>query len=181
MLFASAGSFASPKRRVQSMFPIKLKTVARSIVPICMLIAGIGVSVPRGSAQEAIGKQVTEDQKTPRLDLYGSPLPEGAMARMGSSLLRHENAQVSFTRDGKMLITLGSDRTVRYWEVATGQWVRQSRFPPRDPASDRQFSATLAPNGELCAVAEKDSVTIYETATAKPQRQLAVKDAETSR
>jgi WD40 repeat protein len=166
----------------------KLNKAANLVLTFSLLAAGTAGVVHDCSAEEpsqedreAKAKQQPADQKSVRLDLYGSPLPQGALARMGSSALRHENAEVAFSRDGKMLISLGRDRTVRQWDVTTGQLVRHRRIAPRETAADRQFAMTLSPNGELFAVAEKDSVSICDTATAAPRVQFAVKGAPNSR
>ena len=50
-----------------------------------------------------------------RLDLYGDPLPEGVLVRMGTARLRHPLAiRLHFAADGKTLISVGQDQTVRF-------------------------------------------------------------------
>ena len=53
----------------------------------------------------ATGAARGEDAKKPRTDLYGDPLPPGAVARLGTIRLRHANAEVAFSKDGKHLIS----------------------------------------------------------------------------
>jgi len=57
-------------------------------------------------------------------------LPEGALTRMGSSRLRHDhNAffhDTAFSSDSRILATGGQD-TIRLWDVATGNLVREIR------------------------------------------------------
>jgi WD40 repeat protein len=113
--------------------------------------------------------------------LYGNPLPEGALARMGGTQLRHADAQAAFSSDGKELVSVGSDYLVRHWEVATGRLLRQHHLAASEPGSPRRSIPTLAPNGGLVAVTEKDKVILYETATAKQTRQLALKGKVSSR
>ena len=54
-------------------------------------------------------------------DLYGDPLPPGAIARMGTIRFWHGSllSGVAFSRDGTVLATIGSD--VRLWETASGK------------------------------------------------------------
>lgn len=69
----------------------------------------------------------TAAEKRPRLDLYGDPLPEGAIARLGSSRLRHGDRifRVGWTSDSKAVVSCGDDRQVRFWDAETGKLLRQ--------------------------------------------------------
>jgi WD40 repeat protein len=75
------------------------------------------------SAGVSLGQQ--SDQGKPRTDLYGDPLPPGAILRMGSTRLKHSQAAVAFSKDGKLLISAGDSGDVRFWDVATGKEVRR--------------------------------------------------------
>src|SRR5207302_10842282 len=63
-----------------------------------------------------------------RVDSLGDPLPDGALARIGSIRLRHngEIGLLAFTPDGKSLLSLGADHTFRRWDPQTGK--EQGRF-----------------------------------------------------
>jgi WD40 repeat protein len=70
-----------------------------------------------------------------RLDLYGDPLPPGALVRMGTLQFRHGSLMSSspliFSADGKRLISASAgDQTVRVFEVATGKQLHADKFPP---------------------------------------------------
>jgi WD40 repeat protein len=90
-----------------------------------------------------------------RLDLYGDPLPPGALVRMGTLQFRHgivTSSPLVFSADGKRLISASAgDQTVRVFEVATGKQLQIYRFPP---SPDRFWPGlALSPDGQSIAVA----------------------------
>jgi WD40 repeat protein len=93
-----------------------LKRLSASIVILAVVAGGaLAIAPPR---------------PTPRTDLYGDPLPPGALARIGTIRLRHgseEGGLVRFTADGKALLSICADGVVHFWDVATGRELR--RFP----------------------------------------------------
>jgi WD40 repeat protein len=68
-----------------------------------------------------------DPKKGPRLDAHGDPLPDGALARLGTIRLRHggEVYLVSFTPDSKAVASVSADQTFRLWDVANGKELRR--------------------------------------------------------
>ena len=105
-----------------------------------------GGELARGGSPPASGRGAPV-----RLDRHGDPLPEGAVARLGTLRLRHGGKifALAFTPDGKAVASGGSWGVVRLWDVATGK-ERQS-FP-----GHRGLICSLAfsPDGRRLAVAD---------------------------
>jgi WD40 repeat protein len=119
-----------------AMLPARFKSPVLLFLAAATLAAGTSVLACRLSksrqaqAQEAApAKAITVDQPgfTPqhgRTDLYGDPLPPGALARMGTVRWRHVRgiADFTFSRDGRIVASSGwEDGTIQFWEVSTGR------------------------------------------------------------
>ncbi|MBY0522484.1 MAG: hypothetical protein K2R98_03765 [Gemmataceae bacterium] len=65
-------------------------------------------------------------------DLAGDPLPRFARARLGTLRFRHGStiASVRYLSDGKSIVTIGQDQSIRVWEADTGR-ERYSFVPPQ--------------------------------------------------
>ena len=77
------------------------------------------------SIAPAADRQDAKADKSPKLDLYGDPLPAGAVARIGSIRLRHTGlSDLVYLPDGKTILTSGADRVLRWWDMATGKPIK---------------------------------------------------------
>ncbi len=86
--------------------------------------------------------------------------------------------KVLFTPDGKELISVSDDKTVRFWDVASGEPIRVLR-PPIGPGPEgKLYAAALSPDGRTLAVGGwglKDafgSIYLITTATGRIERVL---------
>jgi WD40 repeat protein len=122
-------------------------------------------------AEFAHGQKV---DKPARTDVYGDPLPGGAIARLGTARLRHgRGSTVAFAADGKTLISFGGDRTLRFWDVATGRQVRERAIPNGDSAQ----KAVLSPDGRVLAFQDfenQESLFLWDVEKNDWRRELAV-------
>ncbi|MHB1422290.1 MAG: sigma-70 family RNA polymerase sigma factor [Gemmataceae bacterium] len=131
------------------------------------LAAGAGVlayPVPRmkpvAEQQKTAAKTQERKTETPKLasdqaaptDLYGDPLPSGAIARLGTVRFRHGGSRhfdVLVSPDGGTLISAGG-RSIEMWDVQSGRRRRQIAFS--EPSPYYVSGIDLSPDGKLLAV-----------------------------
>jgi WD40 repeat protein len=106
----------------------------------------------------------TDTQQLGRTDLYGDPLPPGALVRMGTVQLRHVPGGVNsaFSPDGKILATADGNAP-RLWDMGSGKLLRQVK------ENHEWWGPVLfSPDGKLLASACNESLYLLDTATGKP-------------
>jgi WD40 repeat protein len=105
-----------------------------------------------------------------------SPLPEGALARLGGGgAFRHGGtiSLLSYSRDGRVLATASTNQTVRVWESPGGREL--ALFP----GGSEELGCAVSPDGKSVAVigpiqrfkntnSPYNLVTVYDIATRKP-------------
>jgi WD40 repeat protein/beta-lactamase regulating signal transducer with metallopeptidase domain len=166
----------------------------------CLIVAGVGPlqsANPREDAEIDLERNVR-----PSADAQGDPLPDGALARLGTTRWRHgaDISFVSFGPDGKTLLTAGQDNTIRLWDLASGREVRRFARPgpiapklsaKKDKAEKNikgaalmlmmaggqgggsSFPVALAPNGQILAAAGNGQVQLWDVATGKELLRIA--------
>jgi RNA polymerase sigma factor (sigma-70 family) len=127
----------------------------------------------------AIGVQPAEQAKTQpgaaaappaRLDRFGDPLPDGAVARLGSARLRHaELASYVCLPGGKVVLTAGTDGVLRFWDLATG---RQVRVRPLEGKNGPGEVLTLSPDGKTLAAVHQGKLVFWEVESGKEVKVL---------
>jgi RNA polymerase sigma factor (sigma-70 family) len=113
-------------------------------------LVGAGALLLRSSG-EAPAKQGAKAQEAATKDLYGDPLPPGAVVRLGTVRFRHPGFRVqglAFSRDGKTLLSASSE-DVRIWEASSGRLIRTL---PGDKAD--VLGAAVSPDGQMVAIGE---------------------------
>jgi WD40 repeat protein len=110
-----------------------------------------------------VGKVAADE---PRTDLYGDPLPDGAVARLGSIRLRHlgMSSDLGVLPDGKTVVTAGNDRVLRFWDLATG---RQARAVPLQGTAGPGNLVSLSPDGTTLTAEDKGKLIFWEVASGK--------------
>ncbi|HEV3263132.1 MAG TPA: WD40 repeat domain-containing protein [Gemmataceae bacterium] len=170
-------------------------TVAVLAATACLVVAGVG---PLHSAADnpKLAEPGPETKSKPTADLYGDPLPAGALARLGTTRLRHggDVTFVAFGPDGKTLLTAGQDNTMRLWDLASGREIRRFTRPkpadPVPPGKDEKaqaeamlqlmaggrngggFGVALAPDGKTLAAARGEVIQLWNVETGEELRKI---------
>jgi WD40 repeat protein len=99
----------------------------RTLTParFCLLLCTLAALAPARAADP------------PRADVYGDPLPDGALARLGTVRWRAGNtvATTAFLPDGKSVLTVSLDYFVQVWDRDTGKELRHFDAAGEAPAN----------------------------------------------
>ncbi len=121
LVSANVGALTEGVLKAMSMS--KLKTAIAVVMLAVVACCGIAA---------ALAAQPTLDDRPPadpppkvKADAAGDPLPPGAIARLGSTRLRHGTCvtAVVFSPDGKRIASTGWDWSPRVWDAETGEQV----------------------------------------------------------
>jgi WD40 repeat protein len=130
-----------------------------------IIATGLALLLAPGAVTAAQGQ-------LPGTDLYGDPLPGGALARLGTERLRpgRNTYALAFTGDGKLLASTHDDAHVDLWDAATG--AHRGRLSA--PAGARLRCLACSADGKYLVVGddEENRLWIWDLGTANPPRQL---------
>jgi RNA polymerase sigma factor (sigma-70 family) len=144
-----------------------------------------------GPARDDPGGAAPEGPVAGGRDRFGDPIPAGAVARLGSVRFRNDGplSVLSFSPDGRTLLTVSNESTMRLWETATGRLLRESRPVVRGLSIQ---AAAVSPDGRLIAIDGSrrlegdapgfDRIRLFvDVATGKEVRRLPMADRDNDR
>ena len=110
-------------------------------------------------------------KQVPAVDAYGDPLPERAVARIGTVRLRQpsEVCSVVYSPDGKLLATGGRWDGVRLWDSTTGKALR---FLPTVGGQGTFYLAFSPDSKTLVSCGTDGALEVWDVAVGKKSRQL---------
>jgi WD40 repeat protein len=129
-----------------------------------LVLACVAVAVPAPARADMPAKQDKKppEAKKPRTDRYGDPLPEGAIARIGTVRWRHARMTlIGYRPDGKTMISVSLD-SIRLWDSTTGTKLKE--MPLNVETLD---CATLSRDGTILALADSKDILVYDVNTGK--------------
>jgi RNA polymerase sigma factor (sigma-70 family) len=196
--FVSSHALALASGACEAIFVNKLKIAGAVLLAAAMLGASATMLVKAGSPPRHLAYEFRERLHGDSPDRAAVPkerLPDGVVARLGSTKLRHGDAisLAAFTPDGKALVTAGRDKTICLWDLATGQEIRRFHWDVEDRSSKpgasedgtaqrweqqfwdltaRSIQAALSPDGKTVAASQGGVVCLWETATGRKLRGL---------
>jgi RNA polymerase sigma factor (sigma-70 family) len=144
--------------------------LATAAVLVGTVILATGTGAPPAADPPAKGERLEAARPAGRLDSFGDPLPDGAVARLGTVRFNHGDSLhgLLYTPDGKEVISVGNG-TARIWDATTGAELRQ--FPTGRPDWDER--PVLTPDGKhLVLVVQEfpDSLRVFDLASGKVER-----------
>src|SRR5262249_35420875 len=161
----------------KAMFLTKCK-IATAVFLALSVVAGAGALTRGALAQkQAAPPQAAEPQpvkkaqlpsndvKQPRTDRYGDPLPEGAIARLGTLRFRQGGGYVNrllLTPDGKTLVSKSyyGEGSVAVWDFPSGKLLH--RLPGH---YDENRAVAVSPDGKMVATGQDAVISFWDAAT----------------
>jgi WD40 repeat protein len=157
--------------------------------PCAFLVLSLAVGLPVAQSPSAPipakGERPTQAKKTTRTDSYGDPLPDGAVARLGTQRLTQAGASfITFSPDGRLLAAHNGQQLC-VWEVASGKAVVKVATPRFDGYGPGTRPLVFSPDGKTIAFGcpeDRDNaagsrqgitVRICDVATGKELRRLS--------
>jgi len=137
---------------------------SRRVALVLIMSIGVGFLATLAAAEPAA--------QPARLDRYGDPMPEGAIARLGTIRLRHTDylADVVYCPDGKTVASIGdyslygdttpastSRHVIHFWDPVSGK--EQRRLTGHQK---RITALAVSPNGKYVASADESTLCLWD-------------------
>jgi RNA polymerase sigma factor (sigma-70 family) len=164
----------------------RARTITALLLAGCVVLAGAGWLAPCSPGDTpgaaAVPARSPDTQRVDRTDASGDPLPPGALARLGTTRLRHGGRiySLALSPDGRTLASRGLDGRICLWQLASGKEVACFRLAA---AGDWNDTVAFSPDGKYLATATGEPggtshVGILEIATGRKALRIRVRDGK---
>jgi WD40 repeat protein len=141
----------------------------KSSAAVGILAAGLVFLVSFWPLNIVVTAQEAAIPKAGGTDLYGDPLPQGAIVRLGTPRMCVSATFVlAFAPDSSQVATVSGLQVLQIWDVHTGREIRQWRVPEESASFARYSPLVYSPDGRYLALSCGDgSLRIWQAATGK--------------
>ena len=163
---------------LETMTMTKTKIVLALVLATGLVTVSAGALMQLGPADKPPVAQTPApaklEDKSPRTDLYGDPLPQGALTRLGSLRLRHADlSDFVLLPDGKTAISAGGDWVLRFWDLASTRQVRAVRIKATAGPSNFFWNCfKFSPDGKVLVGQEGNTLVFWEVDSGKELQRL---------
>ncbi len=131
------------------------------------------------SASLPAASRTPTNAPAPGKDLYGDPLPAGALARLGTIRFRQVGSPIAFTRDMTVVAIEGRPTmdggSFAWWDAASGKLLRRSPFAV---ALDRSH-CSITPNGRVAVfLVSRFALRWWDVDAAKELASIQITDSD---
>lgn len=125
---------------------------------VTTFLLSIGLAVTAWPAGFAVAVEPDPRSPSTATDLYGDPLPEQAILRLGTVRFHHQSfvRDVAFSPDGRTLASSGGnqDTDIALWEMPSGRLRRRLRVPAKDNYWPWTNAMVFSPDGKKLLTAD---------------------------
>jgi RNA polymerase sigma factor (sigma-70 family) len=144
--------------------------LALVVIAVGLVMGSIGLAALGVKEQPPAGPepqpQVAADETRNGAELYEEPLPQGALARLGTTRFRLGNYAyaMALMPDGRTALAVGGNQETQFWDVRTGRAIR--KIPWKQGGGGRV--AACSPDGRLAAsIQDMNVLHLWDAATGK--------------
>lgn len=181
----SAAAAGLVEAGLQTISTVKPKSLLVLLLTAGLALGGAGLlahqflgakntAEPPQSVLERTAAPPPENKPKIAVDRFGDPLPERAVARLGTVRFRMDGlvCACAWSPDGKTLAAGSVDfspKTIRLFDAASGKPIRQLRGHPH-----QIFSLAYSPDGRTLASGGQAGIALWDPTTGKLLRQFSV-------
>jgi RNA polymerase sigma factor (sigma-70 family) len=165
---------------LNTMIHTKTWSVAVAMLAVATVLGGAGVLL---RAKDDGPKPPTTLVEKPLVDLFGDPLPRGAIARLGTVRFRKAlkngvSGGVSFMPDGRTIAVADGGNAVLLWDRATGKILREITTPLTAIdgfalSADGKYFAVCGYLSKTAIFPERRTASIWEISTGERVKTFA--------